>query len=484
MSSKTAPPEQAAMTRRPLSLAVRLAVGCGAAAFTLLLIATAYSYWALADTLDREDVSFLREEVGEVQMILNSRPDGVGALREHFNREIEAHLATPLFLRVLDGSGKTVASTEKMDSLIPPSGFPSPSREGHLAKARAISGEGKRFQLMSLTVSVDGQPMTIQGAMDMSLERRLLSRYGQHMVIVLLAGLIVCAVTGYAVARRGLRPLSRMAAVIEPIGSSSLDRRLDDAGAPAELSKLAAAFNVMLQRLEDAFARLSRFSADIAHELRTPIHNVRGMVEVTLANKQRSEEDQRRLLVPCLEECQRLSRLIDNLLFVARAENPQTQIKRTAVDVHAELERVQEFYEAAAADAGVMLEVSSNGTTETSAALDRQLFQQAMCNLVENALAHTPSGGKVKLFAAQVNGEVRIEVTDTGAGIPPEHLPFVFDRFHRVDASRSKHTGGVGLGLALVKSIASLHGGAAKVESTVGTGSRFILTFPTTVDGN
>jgi two-component system heavy metal sensor histidine kinase CusS len=484
MSSKTASPDATATARRPWSLAVRLAVGYGAAAFTLLLIATAYSYWALADTLDREDVSFLREEVGEVHMILNSKPDGLGALREHFHREIEAHLATPLFLRVLDGSGETIASTVNMDSLVPPARFPLPGQDAHPATTRVSLDDGKHFELMSMRVQIDGRPMTIHGAMDLSLERRLLARYGQHMAIVLLAGLVACAVTGYIVARRGLHPLSRMAAVIEPIGSSSLDQRLDDAGVPGELSKLAAAFNVMLQRLEDAFARLSRFSADIAHELRTPIHNVRGMVEVTLANKHRSEEDQRRLLVPCLEECHRLSRLIDNLLFVARAENPQTQIKRTAVNVNAELEKVQEFYEAAAADAGVTLEVSGDGSSEARAALDRQLFQQAMCNLVENALAHTPSGGKIKLSAAQVNGTVRVEVVDTGAGIPAEHLPFVFDRFHRVDASRSKHTGGMGLGLALVKSIATLHGGSATVESRVGAGSRFILKFPTNADEN
>jgi two-component system, OmpR family, heavy metal sensor histidine kinase CusS len=329
---------------------------------------------------------------------------------------------------------------------------------------------------------VDGVPTIVQVALDRTFEHRLLVRYRKFMLLFLLLGLAACALTGFAIARRGLRPLARMAGVMERVGSSTLHKRVDNAAFPADLSSLATTFNAMLQRLEDAFGRLSQFSADIAHELRTPVHNIRGMVELALAPG-RGADEARALLVPCLEECQRVSRLIDNLLFIARAEQPQTQIARQPVNVAEQLAKVQEFYEAAASEAGITLECDrpasdANSAGDMQASLDRQLFQQAVSNLVENALAHTPPGGHVRMIAARKADVVQVEVCDTGAGIASEHLPFVFDRFRRVDASRSKHTGGMGLGLALVKSIAQLHGGTATAESQVGTGSRFILTFP------
>jgi two-component system heavy metal sensor histidine kinase CusS len=202
----------------------------------------------------------------------------------------------------------------------------------------------------------------------------------------------------------------------------------------------------MLDRLEESFKRLARFSADIAHELRTPVNNLRREAEVALG-KSRSAEGYREVLGSCLEECARLSRIIDSLL-----------------------------YEAAAAEAGVTLRlICSDGMV---ANLDRTLFQRAVGNLVANALAHTPAGGIVTVAAGREDGAVTVNVTDTGCGIPEAHLPHVFDRFYRVDDARSTATGGVGLGLAIVKTIAGLHHGSAMIKSEVGKGTRVTLAFP------
>src|SRR5262249_28809229 len=152
----------------------------------------------------------------------------------------------------------------------------------------------------------------------------------------------------------------------------------------------------------------------------------------------------------CLEECGRLTRLIDSLLFLARAEDPKTELVKAEVDVAAELQAVREFFDPAAAEAGVRLRVAAESRLVVRA--DRTLLQQAVGNLVANALAHTPAGGSVTLFADGSDGEVRVGVRDTGPGIPAEHLPFVFDRFYRADPARS--SGRVGLGLAIVKGIA------------------------------
>jgi two-component system heavy metal sensor histidine kinase CusS len=220
---------------------------------------------------------------------------------------------------------------------------------------------------------------------------------------------------------------------------------------------------------------LARFSSDIAHELRTPINNLRGEVEVALS-KPRSPDEYAEVLGSALEECLRLSRMIDSLLFLARAENPQSEIRREPLDVRKELAAVREFYDAAAVDADVQLDLASSD--EIVAPLDRTLFQRAVGNLLENALAHTSAGGHICLDAVRENGMLYLSVADDGCGIPSDHLSRVFDRFHRVDAARSMNGGGAGLGLAIVKTIATLHGGDVKIESRVGRGTRVTLSIP------
>lgn len=483
MSSKTA--QQPSEHRsRPWSLATRLAVGFATAAFALLLLMLTYSYLRLSSSFANEDRQFVQDEILEVETLLRSKPDGVAALRDHLRRESEAHLSSPLHIRVLRGlTNETLSQTSEFDSAVSSIALPPPRVGGRSDGVEVTNPLGVPLFAASDLVSVDGQSFSIQMALDRTIENRLLGRYRQHMIGVLVVSLIACALTGYIIARSGLRPIGRMTDVIARVGSSTLHERIEGQHFPAELSLLTTTFNAMLHRLEDSFARLSRFSADIAHELRTPIHNVRGIVEMTLS-KPRSQEESANLLSNALEECQRITRLIDNLLFVARAENPQTQISRQPVDIFGELRKIQEFYEPAAHEAGITLTVDEPTAATTSqpvtAELDRVLFENALCNLVENAINHTPPAGRITLGARRENGSVLIDVTDTGCGIPAEHLPRVFERFHRVDPSRSKHTGGAGLGLAIVKSIAKLHGGTAAVESHPNAGSRFTLSMPAT----
>ncbi len=202
---------------------------------------------------------------------------------------------------------------------------------------------------------------------------------------------------------------------------------------------------------------------------------MRGEAEVALG-RARSPEEYREVLGSCLEECVRLSQMIDSLLFLARAEHPETRLRREPLDVGHELRAIRDFFEAAANESGVALTVQAAG--ELVADLDRGLFQRAVGNLVENALTHTPRGGTVSLCARREGGAVCVQVADTGCGIAGEHLPHLFDRFYRVDSARSGATGGVGLGLAIVKSIAGLHGGSVEIASTVGRGTRVSLLLP------
>jgi two-component system heavy metal sensor histidine kinase CusS len=267
-----------------------------------------------------------------------------------------------------------------------------------------------------------------------------------------------------------------MATTARHISSTNLRERLQPEGYPFELAALAGTFNQMLDRLEESFERISRFSADIAHDLRTPVNNIRGEAEVALA-RTRSAEDYRDVIESCLEEAVRLSDLIGDLLFLARAESPLTHLRRENVDVGELLGRVREYYEASAADGGVSLTTRAGGGA-VIAEMDRALLQRAVGNLVSNSLANTPPGGSVILGMTADSSTIRIEIADTGIGIPAEALPRVFDRFFRVDSSRSKVSGGTGLGLAIVKSIAELHGGHVEIASEPGHGTRVTLHIP------
>jgi two-component system heavy metal sensor histidine kinase CusS len=231
----------------------------------------------------------------------------------------------------------------------------------------------------------------------------------------------------------------------------------------------------MLDRLEGSFDRLGRFSSDIAHELRTPVNNLRGGIEVALG-RPRTTDEYREVLGSSLEECGRLTRLVEALLFLARAEDPKAQVAREAMDVAAELAAVREVYEPAAAEAGVRLEASA--PPGLRAEVNRPLFQRAVGNLVANAVAHTPAGGEVRVSATGDGAGLSVVVADTGRGIAAADLPHVFDRFYRADPARASGGANLGLGLAIVRRIMDIHGGAAAVESDTDKGTRVTLTFP------
>jgi two-component system heavy metal sensor histidine kinase CusS len=294
--------------------------------------------------------------------------------------------------------------------------------------------------------------------------------------VILGLAVVFAGGVGYAIARRGLKPLRALTDAARDIGSSTLDARMPTAHMPAELLSLADTINRMLQRLEDAFGRLSSLSADLAHELRTPINNVRGELEVALG-KRRTADQYQESLESVLEECVRLSETIDGLLFLARADYAGADLVRTSVDLHRELKAVREVFEPPAADAGIGLDVWVDPDAADSN-LDRTLFQRAVSNLITNAIRHTPANGRVQISVRSTDEALEVAVADTGTGIPAAHVARVTDRFYRVDPSRSARSGGLGLGLAIVHSIMKLHGGLMRIVSQPDQGTTVTLVFP------
>jgi two-component system heavy metal sensor histidine kinase CusS len=460
------------------SLAARLTAWYTLSSFTLLAVGTGFLYWALVTNLDREDDATLADKVLALRDALRDWPADGTALRQEVG-EGGAHQQAPVYVRILGEGGAVIAQTPGMADALPRDAFPPPggpeARPGPAADFRSDAGRSFRVVAARAQPRAGTPAVVLQLALDHTQEEDILADYRRNLWLVLAAGLVLCAGAGYWIARRGLGPLRTITGTARRIRPANLGERLATAGLPAELGDLADTFNGMLGRLEESFGRLSRFSADIAHELRTPVNNLRGEVEVALG-KPRPPDEYREVLGSCLEECGRLSRMIDALLFLARAENPRTQVEREPVDVAQELRALREFYEPAAGEAGVCLTVAAPDGVRVE--LCRPLLQRAVGNLVENALAHTPAGGRVTLSAAPEKDGVRIEVVDTGRGIEAPHLPRLFDRFYRVDPARSSASGGVGLGLAIVKSVAELHGGSVAVASQVGEGTRVTLLLP------
>lgn len=466
-----------ATATRAWSLATRLTLWYAISAFCLVLAATGYLYWASVSNLDREDDQLLGDRVRVLRAVLLNRPGDMDALRREVNEEWEARQRSQVHMRIVDGSGRILVETPEMSRQLPHSSFPEPSSEPeHGADIDAAGGGVYRVLAVSVPASGPKQlPYVIQVAMDRSLETELRAAYRRNLFFVIVAALAVCAAIGYRIARAGIRPICQITETADRVRSSNLSERVNPDGLPRELLELAGTFNQMLDRLEQSFARVSQFSADIAHELRTPVYNLRGEAEVALS-KPRSAEEYREVLASGLEECARLAHLIDRLLFLARADKPETQVNRERCDLIALLTKVSDFYSLPAAEKDVRLVVV--GEKPVEADLDRPLVQRAVSNLVANALAHTPARGSVTMLATGDNGSARIEVVDTGCGIAPSHLPHVFERLYRVDNSRTSANGSVGLGLAIVQRIVQLHGGTIEIDSAVGRGTKVTLIFP------
>jgi len=458
------------------SLAFRLSAGYALAGFVLVSLAAASLYLMLLAGLERSTDEFLADKLHVLRTMLRERPDDLDGLREEIELESAARRYEHFYIRLLDEKGNPLLTTPDMAEEVDLTQF---ARETQGTPERTIpvkGSHGQSFRIATAQAQVGTAGSgsdTIQIAIDVSQQEELLARFRLWFWSILLATSAVFPVVGYFLARHGTRPMAEIAATARRISSTNLKERIDAEGYPLELASLAGTFNKMLDRLQESFERISRFSADIAHDLRTPVNNIRGEAEVALA-RARTVDEYREVLESSLEESVRLSDLIGNLLFLARTESPLVHLRWEQVNVTELLEGLREYYEASALEAGISLRTKASGDP-VFARLDRMLMQRAVDNLISNAIVHTPPGGTVELAACTEGATIRIDVTDTGVGIPAEALPKVFDRFFRVDPSRSQASGGTGLGLAIVQGIVSLHGGSAEIASQPGLGTTVTL---------
>ena len=457
------------MRNKPRSIAFQLILLFTLAAALLLAFGLGIFYSIVVRHASAEDNAVLADKLSAVSTDL--RENGPEMFAEELaNVRAEGH--TPYWIRMLDANGRTVAETPGMGRLIPTQTFSSARELSEALRNRTdYHGAAKQFSLVAVNEHVDGRTYTLQLAQDRSSDAQVEKNFALLFIVVLAGGVVASALIAVIVTRRGLQPLRQMTQSFGRIGPDHLKEHISSAGWPRELQPLTIAFDEMLKRLDDSFTRLSQFSADLAHELRTPIANMLGEAQVALT-RDRTAAEYRETIESSVAECERLSRIVDNLLFVARVDAAREPIARKQFDARAAVEKIAAFYQTVAEDRHVTISCSGDGQI----CADPDLFERAVGNLLDNALRFTPEHGSIHIALSKHNSALEVAVSDTGSGIAPEHLPRVFDRFYRAESSRGSD--GAGLGLALVKSIVDLHGGSATIESEIGRGTTVKLTFP------
>lgn len=295
----------------------------------------------------------------------------------------------------------------------------------------------------------------------------------EKIIIILLLASLAAIIFGHMISRNGLKRLEEFEDKITKITAQSLDDRILLSEWPKELQSLAHRFNDMLDRIQCSFTHLSQFSSDIAHELRTPIHNLTNIAETALLHD-KSHQEYKQILDSSMTEYRHLARLIENMLFIARSDHGQVVLNKTLVNAQKEIGAICEYYQAMADEKQIVIACHGNATI----AVDVVLFKRIISNLLSNALRYTPSHGTIRIEIKPIQSFVQIKISDTGIGIPAAHLAKVFNRFYRADCSRSIQSGGVGLGLAIVKSIVDLHGGTINIDSTTHVGTLVSILIP------
>jgi two-component system, OmpR family, heavy metal sensor histidine kinase CusS len=333
--------------------------------------------------------------------------------------------------------------------------------------ARFSYGEPPSAEMRSMSNVIPGReerpPVRLTVGTDPSRFEDTLASFELALFALCALGVLLVAVLGYRIARVGLRPIEALSMEAHALSPKHLAQRLMLTPLPPELSDLASSFNGALDRLERAYTQLEAFNADVAHELRTPLTNLVGQTQVALS-KERTATELEEVLQSNLEELERMRTIINDMLFLARADQGETAVNRRPASLREELEKTVEFLELIIDEAGVSVQIAG----DAQASIEVSLFRRAATNLLQNAVQHSPPGAEIVVEVASEGEGARVVVANPGDPIPEQHLPRLFDRFYRVDAARRGDANNHGLGLSIVKAVALMHGGGVFAESAAG----------------
>jgi two-component system heavy metal sensor histidine kinase CusS len=445
----------------PRNLSLRLALMFALVSVLLSGAIGLYLYQSLQREVAWRDDQALLGRVQRMQALIND------------SESIEALQARPqLYENMLGNRDNVLWIVDDAGRLlidVNPLAMPLPALPPAPAPTLANSPNDPSLRLAWIDVPGTDRRLTLIAGKLTDERAQMLSAYRIKLWMALSVGAVLAFLLGWLVSLHGLRPVRELAARAAAIDVRNLHLRLREHEQVSELSDLSRALNQMLARLESGFAQLSRFSEDLAHEMRTPLSNLMGQTQQALG-RGRSVEEYQELLVSSQEEYERLARMIDSMLFLARTEQPNASISREPVDLQALVAQLCEYFEGMGEERGIVLVNRSVGIVHA----DPQLLRRALANLVANALRYARPDSVVTISSRADSARCTVSVHNFGEPIAAEHLPFLFERFYRCDPSRNQPGDSGGLGLAIVRSIMQAHGGQVEVSSDE-TGTVFTL---------
>ena len=455
-------------------LSLRLGLWVGLLGLLLAMAVLAFSYIIIEREQGTQRRALLSEKLDHTRHMIDFLADDA-ALRDNAAQVIEliaGHAELHLAIAPQGSSKPSVGFSRQASESLLRLRHDVWASDGFL-EWRARESGAPMLSLAGTVTIGNNDPYDIVVSTDRSADALLL----RNLLVTALSAapfaLALVSISGLAIVKFGLRPLRRFQKAAAEVTASNLSTRIDPRGMPSELQGSCLAFNAMLERLDDSVNRLSDFSSDLAHEMRTPLATLLGRTQVALS-RPRSVEELAEVLERNVEELQRLTRLVADMLFLAQADHAEAAIDLVGVDLAEEARKVAEYLELLAHERKVTIDVSGSAC----AMADRNQARRAMTNLLSNAVRLCSFGTTVTVQAAKRDGWAVLEVGNEGATIAPQHHPRLFDRFYRVDDSRGRDAGGTGLGLAIVKAIMTLHGGSVDVRSGAGR-TTFTLRFPT-----
>ncbi len=455
--------------RRPLSLALRLTLLFGVAA---AIVFPGFGVLVLQST----ERHFVAEDSDELMVVA----DAVGELVRETATVRELRALDQRFADILIGHHNAALRLERADGRVVyaspgPDLAPMTSDARPETPIREWRDDEHNYRVLTRSLNApDGSgELQLIVAVPIDHHLRFLREFQGDLWMMVGCSIAVISLMGWIAVRQGHAPLHDIVAKMRRISADKLSTRLSPDTVPSELKELTVSFNELLERVDGAFQRLSDFNANIAHELRTPIANLRTQTEVGLT-RARTADEYREILYSNMEEYERMAQMVGDMLYLAKADSHPQLRDVTTLELAKEVDSLFEFYEGWAEECGVSLRCEGDATMTG----DRSMMQRALGNLVSNAIRHTPTGGTVLVRLSRRNRSItRIVVENPGPIIPSEHIPRLFERFYRTDESRQKGDQGVGLGLAIVKSIVNAHRGKIQVESSDSI-TRFTLSLP------
>jgi len=462
---------------RPLSIRTRLTLWYTSVLLSILLVISAVSYSILAWNLEQElDASLLTvahvlRDTGEADAEGRGGPEA--ALRDILGPEFYDK-----FFQLVDPQGALgYRSSQLRNSELPLTARArEAARRGRPTFETVTVADGRTVRMVTLPVTRDGQlAQLVQVGIDRHRTERTLSRYIRTLVVLVPIGVALAAIGGALSARVALAPVDAISRAARRITAQGLARRIRRRGTDDELDQLSDTLNAMLARLEGAFTEMHRFTADAAHELRSPLTALKGGLEVALRTE-RTPEEYRQALRSALEDVERLIQLAEDLLLLSRSRaGPEGAADRVELGPLV----LDVFDVGLRLAAGRSVSIRAGEITPLVARGDALGLRRALTNLVDNAVKYTPAGGTVEVSLAKDGEHAAITVEDTGPGVDPADAERIFQPFVRLDAARARDTGGAGLGLTIARAIAFAHGGTLTLEPRpTGPGSRVVMRLP------